>query len=261
MKKILLPALLLISSVALGQRGQVRDKIEEDNYKKHGEPGLEKYNEWMQGKVLNAKIAEQYLFPLSMTMEMTGYKNGKKREPVRTKYYINSTTANFATKIEDEKKKEQMLMVYDMKANSMLMLDQVKMTGMAININAFMSGEAIANREKNMQNGTGKSDHDCKKTGKTKTILGYHCEEYICTDEKKNTRSEIWLSPKVAINMAASMRGPMAGYAGGWSHMAGMMMEANFYKNDQLESSLLVTELNESANMKVVTADYKLNGL
>jgi hypothetical protein len=178
---------------------------------------------------------------------------------VRTSYFINTKTANFATKMADEKKKEQMLMVYDMKANSMLMLDQNKMTGMAININAFMSGEAIANREKKMAEG-GKGDHDCKKTGKSKTILGYHCDEYICIDKDKNTRSEIWLSPKVAINMSAAMRG-MGGLAGAMNGQTGMMMEANFYKNDQLESSLLVTDLNESANMKVVTADYKLNGL
>ncbi len=255
---------MLLAVGAFGQRGYVKDKIEKDNEKKYGDPGKEKLNDWMQGHVLNAKIEAEYLFPISMTMEMTSYKNGKKKDPVRTNYYLNVSSANFATQMEDDKKKEQMLMVYDMKANTMLMLDQKKMTGMAININAFMSGDAIAAREKRLHDGTGspgRTDHDCKKTGKTKTIQGYTCEEYICIDKERNTRSEMWLSHKVPVNFAQGVtRGPMAGYFGGMRGETGMLMEANFYKNDELESTMLVTEINESANLKIKSGDYKLNG-
>ena len=71
----------------------------------------------------------------------------------------------------------------------------------------------------------------------------------------------MYISPKIPVNIAqANSRGPMAGYFRNVRGMNGMLMEANFYKNNVIESSMLVTEINESANMKVVMADYKMNG-
>jgi hypothetical protein len=262
MKKTLLIHLVLLATVsAQVQRGYVRDKIE-DNYKdKYGQPGMEKYNDWMQGKVMNAKLEPEYNFLLYMNMQMTSYKNGQKKDVTDMKYYLNPASANFGMAGMDKKKADESLIVYDMKGNVMLMLDMRKMTGVAINMNAFMSGEATAEREKRMQSGEVKENNaDCKKTGKTKTIQGYSCDEYICADKDRNTRSEIWISQKLPVNIArANMRGPMSAYFRSMQGMSGMLMEANFYKNDVLESNMLVTEINEKANLKVKTADYKIN--
>lgn len=261
MKKLLLPVFLLTASLAFGQRGQVRDKIHDDQEKKHGEPGMAQYNEWMQGKVLNAKVDPEYMFPLSLNMQITSYKKGQKKDVSNMKYFINLSNANLATSMADDKKSDEMLMVYAVKSNTMLMLDVKKKTGMAININAFMSGDAIAKREERMEKGEVKGDNNCRKTGKTKTIQGYLCEEYICEDKEDNRRTEMYISPKIPVNIAqANSRGPMAGYFRNVRGMNGMLMEANFYKNNVIESSMLVTEINESANMKVVMADYKMNG-
>jgi hypothetical protein len=52
----------------------------------------------------------------------------------------------------------------------------------------------------------------------------------------------------------------MAPYWGSTSSLGGMMMEGHFYKNDQLESSIEVTNIDPKANMKVNTTEYKMNG-
>jgi hypothetical protein len=125
-----------------------------------------------------------------------------------------------------------------------------------------MSKENIEQREKGERPAPKtKSSVNCKRTGKTKTIQGYLCEEYICTDEERNTRSEVWVTNKIPVNIAQSgARGPMAPYWGSTSSLGGMMMEGHFYKNDQLESSIEVTNIDPKANMKVNTTEYKMNG-
>jgi hypothetical protein len=264
MKRIMIfAAVAFFTLSANAQRGYVERKIEDKYEDKYGKPGMEKYNDWMNGKVLNAKVEPEYNFPLSLTMEVTDYKKGKKKDPTEVTYYVNATNSNFATINQDSKKKDEMLMIYDVKSNVMLMLDMKKKSGMAININGFMSGKMIAEREKNMaEGGSGKdTKHDCKKTGKTKTIQGYSCNEYICTDAERDTRSEIWISDKIPVNISrANTRGPMSGYFAGMGGMNGMMMEGNFYKHDELESTMLVTNVNTSANLKIKSAEYEING-
>ena len=176
-------------------------------------------------------------------------------------YYLNGATNQFAMRMADDNKKkakDAMLIIYDYKSNSMLMLNEAEKTGMAMNINAFMSGDAIKKREEGGEaRGAVNTNTSCKKTGKTKIIRGYSCDEYVCTDSERNTRSEIWVTNKLSFDLAKSnSRGPLAGYFGSAKGLGGMMMEGNFYKNEELEMKMETTDLNNSANMLVQTKDY-----
>ena len=265
MKKIILvPLLLLIVMPGMAQRGYVKRAMEDKYEKEHGDAGMAKYNEWMNGKVMNVKTEPEYKFTKSLTMQVTDYKNGKKRDATEVQYFINPAKTYFGTATTDKKKDNEMFMIYAMKENYMLMLDTKKMTGMAINMNAFMSGKAIEARDKRMS-GDGdekptKSNTNCNKTGKSKTIQGYSSDEYVCKDPDRDTRTEMWMTNKINVNMAqANMRGPYAAYFMGMGNMGGMIMEANFYKRDELQSTMLVTDVNENANRVEVMKNYKLN--
>jgi len=52
-----------------------------------------------------------------------------------------------------------------------------------------------------------------EKTGKTETILGYVCEQYIVTD--KSAVTELWVTDKLGTFMGTSGANPMAGMMGG----------------------------------------------
>lgn len=234
------------------QHKQVHDAMEQ----KYGEPGLQKAEEWMSN-MMNAKTESSYDFPIFMNMHITSYRKGKSEETDMA-YYINTAKSNFATTSMGDKKGKDMLMIYDMKNNSMLMLNTKDKTGMAININAVMSGEQIKQREQGT-NGKKDANISCKKIGKTKTIQGYACEQYICRDEDRNTRSEIWITDKVPVNIAKSgSKGPMAAYFGSVQGVGGMMMEGEFYKNDNLEAKMEVTKIDPKANKNVNMSDYKM---
>lgn len=265
MKKLILIPLVLLSTLSMAQRGRVERAVEDKYEDKYGDPGKDKLNEWMNGKVLNVKTEPEYLFTTSVTMQMTDYKNGKKREPTEMRYFLNPGKNYFGTTVADKKRTdEEMFIIYELINNYMLMLDVKKKTGMAISVNAFMSGKAIEERNKRIAEGDTKSaeKHDCKKTGKTKTILGYPCEEYVCTDEEKGTRSEFWLTTKLPVDISrAYQQSPYAMYFRNTGKMGGMLMEGNFYKKDELQSTMLVTEVNTSANRKEVMSNYKINGM
>lgn len=238
-------------------RGYAQDAAE----KKYGQPGMDKLEGWMS-KVANAKTEETYTFPLSITMHTTSYKDNEKKKEADVKYYISAAQNAVGFKGEEEtgkKKKDASFIIYDHKNHSMVMLDEKEKTGMAMNLNAFMSGEAIKKRDEGKTEPV-KSDVKCNKTGKTKTILGYKCEEYVCIDEDRNRRNELWITTKFSPGLSkASANNPWGAYFQSAEKLGGMMMEGIFYKNEHIESSMLVTEINEKADVQVKLVDYKMN--
>jgi hypothetical protein len=60
-------------------------------------------------------------------------------------------------------------------------------------------------------------DFEKFRTGKTKTILGYECEQWIFTDEEDEGEVEVWVTDELSDFML--MKSPMgAGYSPGWSN-------------------------------------------
>ncbi|OSZ78659.1 hypothetical protein CAP35_10535 [Chitinophagaceae bacterium IBVUCB1] len=258
MKRIIITTVLAAvyaGAYAQPGSGYARRAIEKKYENEHA-ADKQKGMDWLNN-AMNGKTEEEYKFPMSLRMHITTYKDGEVRDENDIDYYLNGNEKYFAARMDDKnnkRKRSVMFMIYDYDNNSTVMIDENEKTYMAMNINAFMSAEAQANRGK--QTTEGKYKNDCKKTGKTKTIEGYTCEEYVCTDEDRNRRSEIWIAGKLPIDISQSfMRSPYA-YMG-TNKMAGMMMEGSFYKNDQIESKMQITNLNQQANLNIVMSNYR----
>lgn len=259
MKKFLFIPLCLLAFNTFAQHSEVHDAMDD----KYGEPGRDKFNAWTEN-VMNAKTEPQYTFTTAMNMHIISYKRGDKKEENDIKYYINPSSETFAMRPNtgSKKRNDNMIMVYDMKNHSMLMLNHDNMTGMAMNLNAFMSKEMQDRRDAGTAPSGGKSNTDCKKTGRTQEIQGYRCEEYVCTDDERKTRNEMWIATDLHIDIAQSAaRSPYAAYFRSAEGKGGMMMMAKFYKEDELETSMEVTMLDPKANIMVKTTDYKLNDM
>ncbi|MBS1588378.1 MAG: hypothetical protein JST52_02065 [Bacteroidetes bacterium] len=257
MKQLLFLLILAqISFSCYAQSGYVRDAM----YDKYGRDHEKKGEDWVKN-AMSGKVDPEYKFPLMVKMHNTSYKRGEVRDESDITYYVNNAANKFGMRAENgsKKKKEDMLIIYDYIANSMIMLNETDMTGMAMNLNAFMSGDAIAHRNQ------GKADkqetnNDCKKTGKTKIILGYNCEQYVCVNKDDNTRSEMWVTTKLIFDMSKTAgRGAMTGLLGYTRGVGGMMMESEFYKNDDLEMKMEVTKVNPNENTVVKTTDYRFS--
>ncbi len=255
----------LIPRLAMAQSEYVRQAMEKKYQKQYGDSGKAKYDAWMNGNVLNVKLPTDYTFTTQVDMHMVSYDKGAKKSESNIIYFFNNDKTQLGMKGMGEeskkKKQEDMFMVYDYKANAMLMLNETDKTGMAININAFMSKEAQEKRGKPDPGKTAPS-MDCRKTGKTQSIMGYNCYEYVCTDKEKNTRTEMWLTTQIPTDITQTRSsGAMAAMFGGMGNLGAMIMQAKFYKNDALEMSMEVTHIDKNASKKVHVADYKLNNM
>lgn len=89
------------------------------------------------------------------------------------------------------------------------------------------------------------------RTGKTKTILGYECEQWIFTDEEDEGEVEVWVTDELGDFML--MKNPMgAGYSPGWSNSVNNsgffpMLVITRDDDNELTSRFEATEVNKES--------------
>ena len=92
---------------------------------------------------------------------------------------------------------------------------------------------------------------DIKKTGATKTILGYTCHEYTLTD--KSNIINMWIAPDFKIpNWFMNQQGQPNPSV----NLNGYALEY-YIKSDDGNMSMKTIKINEKADVKVVGSDYK----
>lgn len=252
MKNLLVASFLLLSHLSFAQKGQTEKAMQE----KQRAEGMAKLQEMMAG-MNNAETRPVYKFPISMTMRVTEYKNGVKKEATDMKYHVNGAEETFAfVGRENKSGGKEMMVVYDSKNSTMVMLDEQKKTYMAMNINAFKGMEKQMGGTSNVGNNI-----KCSKTGKTKVIQGYLCQEYVCVDKEKDSRSEFWVTNKIPVDIAQSFKNsPIAAYFNKIDEMdglSGMMMEGKFYEKGELKAVMEMLNINEKSNQTVTLSNYK----
>lgn len=255
---ILFIAVLFVFQVQ-AQRGYVRDAIEDSYEDKYMNDSSSALKQWMYGNLMNVKVEPSYLFLQSMVLHTTTYKKDKIDKETDMDVYTNGTKKTMAFRIrEKDPKKEEMTIIYDYTQNAMITLNKKDMRGMAMTMNAFMSKETQDKLKEN-QTSTTNTNTDCKKTGATKIIQGYKCDEYVCSNSEKGTKVDMWIcSTLFNQNIASSMfRSNYYGYS--FPTVSGMVMECLMYKNNVLETKMNVTEFNKAANYTITTSEYAIN--
>jgi len=99
-----------------------------------------------------------------------------------------------------------------------------------------------------------------KKTGRTKTIAGYKCEEFIYDDEY--SKSHVWITKDMKLNakdfMSTIFKTSMASHGMGW----GYMMETTSIDKESGEKSVMqVTKVDNNSHVKFVMSDYEITNL
>lgn len=213
----------------------------------------------MMNSMANAEARPLYKFPLAMNMHIVTYENDSKKEGMDVKFYINNKEDYMAFKGEGHKDMKAMTIIFDPGKSTLVMLNSAEKSYMAMNTEAL---EKMDMQKMMQEHGGDKmSDIDCNKTGKEKKIKGYTCHQYICTDKEKNTRSEVWMTDEIKVNIAKAVKkGPMATYFKNMKDMNGMMMEGRFYQDGKLQAAIDITDVDPKSDYKVKLDDYsKMN--
>ena len=156
-------------------------------------------------------------FTGSFVMEVKEYKNGKmaKDFPAEISYFIDEYRIAFEPKNND--RKEQVIIIYDRqnrKITNKITDKEGKKTAMIMPMMKIKLGISKKDADK----------YEVSKTGKTKIILGYSCEQYIV--EGPDEVSTVWVTDEISYQMTGLadmvyVKDP-SGNATNWSNIYGI---------------------------------------
>lgn len=206
-------------------------------------------------------VKDSYNFDAYIEMTITHFdEDGKAEEPGKYISYIDADSPDYGISFTDEEQKGEMLMIFDTENNLMLTLmeDDGEKTGFAVGFNEEQS-EAIAKSYEEEDYDEDANPHNIKKTGKTKKILGYKCDEYQTEDE--NSIVSIWTTNDLEKKISKTFMGN-ANFSGLFVYAyyaKGFVMEYVIEEKDDSEKTIMtVTDIDVDSVKPIKTSGYTI---
>jgi hypothetical protein len=183
--------------------------------------------------------------------------------------YYHPERANFAYEVLSENigAKGKGIFIFDFanKASIMLSEDEGKRTGIVYGLNASHgedsdSAEVSSEDLKDIESQV--LDPHLTKTGRSRNILGYSCDEYHYNNPEEKTEGWYWITRDIKLKNR-DFYGTFLNIAAWSSGMAwGQMMEAEFIDRSSGEKSIMkVTDIDNNVNKKFVMSDYQVTNI
>ncbi len=216
------------------------------------------------GMMQPAPTESDYSFTGYMVIEVTSTdKKGKSEEPVQMQYFLSSNTDFTGLAFKDPKKKNSTTTtIMDTKNQAMVILldDEGKKSSMAMKLNYDkIQGMVDEEAEKQIE----QPDYKITKTGNTKTILGYTCEEYLVETEDGNGQYWVTKEPIDGFSLFSPQSNPMVSsktvdrYTSMFSNAPkGSFMEMVFTDKDGTIADMKVIELEIDSPSNFQMSDY-----
>lgn len=192
--------IMLFSQNAMAQRGyirnQVRQNIENDMKKKHGEENRKKGKEEIEKITYeNDKRYNDYTnnSPLTITMGIISYdKKEVAKDEITTIMIMGKVGECY---IMNQGAKDEMHMIYNYKDKANYIVNTKDKTAMKMPMVGFNKMT-----EKSAHNDY-KTNTTWEATNETQKINGYNCKKYICThhNDKKISKSDIWVTKEASF--------------------------------------------------------------
>ncbi|MCK4662542.1 MAG: DUF4412 domain-containing protein [Bacteroidales bacterium] len=201
-----------------------------------------------------------YSFDGNIIMEIS-QTGSKKNENMLYQSFFNKNNETYATKFISDNSSGQnpnVIMIFDKKNNAMITLNQEdnQKTGVVTSLN-MAAGAMNMDVE---ESGKSKSEgyYNYKKTGNTKVINGYKCDEYLMENPEFVTRT--WFTKDFDIGskgMFGNINYLNQAYSG--SHSFGFMMEMVSNNNKTNEQMIIkVKEINLNKSEIIDISTYQL---
>lgn len=208
----------------------------------------------------NKEIQPKYTFQQNVLMDMKSYDkkgNLEEKKSSKSRFYYSSNPYHAVETMDKEGKamgfgimeheKSQMVMLMDNGSSKMAMVTK---------INKDKINEKAAEENKGVT---------IAKSGRTKKVCGYNCEEWVSTDEK-GRKSEMWISSEVPINISSAyaMFGGQQGQnmpkmVGDPSkYPSGFMLEITSYESNGEKFTMTAIEVNLKTEKVIETAGYQV---
>lgn len=212
-------------------------------------------------------VADSYVFDHLIEMHVESFdKKGKKESEGEFITHLSPNSKSMAYQVVsgDMGNPGQGMFIIDAENGATIIISEEngEKTGIVYGMGAFFSsiGETYEEETMNETPEAYLANPNVKKTGRTKTIAGYKCEEYKFDDE--DTESEVWITRDLKMNTQDffSTLFKTNLYARGvpW----GYMMEATSVDKKSGEKSVMqVTRVDSNSNTRFNMADYQITNL
>ena len=208
----------------------------------------------------NVDYDQSYAFTGYIQMEILEYnKKGEVEGTTIYDSYTNKESMNYAMVFTNEGSTSTI--IFDSENSAMLILanSDGEKTGMAMSIDGQTLEDAADEAEEDYED-IDYSAYAQYKTGKTKSILGYSCDEYLMEDENNETR--MWVSEKLKGEMRKEVLNNQQTFGAIFYHayyMNGMVLEYDFLdKQDGDRSVMKVKDIDLNRKHSVSTGGYQV---
>jgi len=213
-------------------------------------------------------IQDSYSFNNLIHMHIESYKeNGKKTSEGEfiTHLSTESGIMGYEFVSGDMAEPGLGLIIVDAKNGATIMLSEEKgkKTGLVYGLGTFsqtVQDESLEDLDLSETPDSYLANPNVNKTGRTKTIAGYKCDEFKYTDEY--SESNIWITKDLKMNtkdfFSTLFKTSLYSHGMGW----GYMMEATTINKDNGEKSIMtVTEVDNNSNKTIVMNEYEVTNL
>ena len=206
----------------------------------------------------NVDYEEEYHFNAYIQMEITTYKkNGKLDDQVVYDNYLHKEDADYAMVFKD--KGDKSTIIFDTKNSAMLILAESdgEKTGFATTIDPEAMADLAADYEEEEE--VDMDSYKPMKTGKTKQILGYSCNEYLVEDEESEVH--MWVSEKLGKEMRKEWMSNQQTFGSMFTHayaLNGMVLEYEVMDKDGGKSVMQVQKIDMNHPHSVNTNGYTI---
>jgi len=212
---------------------------------------------------------DSYSFDQLIQMHIESFdKSGKPTSSGEFITHLNSAQKSMAYEVVsgDLAKSDQGLFIIDAENGAMIILadDKGKKTGIVYGIGAFFQsmGESFNEEELDLSDSPESylANPNVNKTGRSKTIAGYKCEEYTYEDEYST--SEIWVTKDLKMNtqdyFSTLFKTSLYTHGMGWGYM---MASTSVDKNNGDKSQMEVSRVDKNSHVRYSMKDYQITNL
>jgi hypothetical protein len=210
------------------------------------------------------KYNDTYKFTGRMVMEMETFDDGESNGKLLYTILYNENNLSSAIEMKDISKEGDdgnATFIFDLENKCFLMLSESD--GQKSGLISPIADEPAAQPEVNEPADAAVDDTymgSYKKTGRSKTIAGYKCDEYIASYPENETETTVWFTRemKQKLNSKGMATAGLPGWYSGSYVYGGYMMEMEAKEKGKVTSTMVTKEVNGSANQSVDCKGYEL---
>ena len=211
------------------------------------------------------EVKESFEFTSSIDIKVTTTDKKENVTVMTMKMLFPENEEYFGMEINSPDNTEEqmppMKMVYDFESQQMvtMMINSGQKIGMVISINEEELAKWVDEDDSDIEDMP-----EWKKTGKTKNILGYTCEQYVFSDNDGS--GEAWVSDDDDLNIGYAMNA-MANSQDGKNNKGksdypdGAILEMTFTSDDGETMSWIATEIKTDTHIVIKTEGYQFMNL